>query len=205
MNDPRNPMPPDIATYLRSLEERLEKLERSPRLTNASISDPSGQTRVLLGRLDEDENYGLEVFDENGGERFRVDGRGMIDPYLVGVTFDPTVFKATTSGSFTTLWRVYFPILSHEAIGGYIGWAADAATTGELRIKLGANATVAAPLAAGTSGSQGFVWLHGGTLGTGPAYVDVEARRATGAGSINIYTPGLEVRSPDLATLTGLV
>jgi hypothetical protein len=201
--NPRNPMPPNLAHELRELQRRLETLERAPRLTNASISDPAGVERIVLGLLD-DGNYGLEVFDADGGTRLRVDGDGLSAPYLPGVPRDPNEYLVTTSPAFVTVWHSVFQITSHLAIGGQIGWAADPGTTGELRLKLGAETTDAVPLTAGSSGSQNFAWLHNAPLSSGPQYVEIQARRVSGVGNINIYAPMLDMRAAGGATASGV-
>jgi hypothetical protein len=203
--DLRYPMPENLTTEIQDILRRLRNLELSPKLTNASIADLDGNERVRLGLLDGDENYGLAVFDVDGDTRLRVDGRGMIAPYLPGIPRNPAEYITTTSPTFVTIWQSVFPICSHQAIGGRVGWGADAGTTGELRLKLGSATTDPATLAAGSTGEQIFQWLHGAALGSGPQYVEIQARRTGGVNGINIYSPTLEMRTPDGATAGGLL
>jgi hypothetical protein len=194
-----------LADEVRDIWRRLRNLELSARLTNASMADEDGVERLRLGRLDDNDNYGLAVFDADGGTRLRVDGRGMIAPYLPGIPRNPAEYITTTSPTFVTIWQSVFPICSHQAIGGRVGWGADAGTTGELRLKLGSATTDPATLAAGSTGEQIFQWLHGAALGSGPQYVEIQARRTGGVNGINIYSPTLEMRTPDGATSGGLL
>jgi hypothetical protein len=203
--DPRYPMPPELHHWMQDIERQIRDLGTAPSLTRSSISDDDGNLRVRFGLLDDDGNYGMEIFDLDGGTRLRVDGRGMTAPYLPGIPRNPAEFITTTSPTFVTVWQSVFPVASHQGIGGRVGWGADPGTTGELRLKLGSNTTDAASLAAGTTGEQIFQWLHEATLGSGPQTVEIQARRTGGANGINIYSPTLEMRGPDGATSGGLL
>jgi hypothetical protein len=203
--------PTDIGAVLSDLQRRLHDVECAAGLTNASVADPAGVKRVLLGRLDSAGNYGIEVRDQNGNSMIRVDGNGLRYPglpMLYRKAGDPVI---VTSGTFTSVWEGFIPWVSHNAVRWNSTIGVDAATTGEARLRTNVGGTTYSAvktLAAGTANAYEWNWaIPGLTFGTGPVNVTLEVRRVTGAANINAYGPNtlLQQAAADLgATATGV-
>lgn len=58
-------MPPSQADDMAEIRRRLDRLERSSQLNNATITDPAGVTRVRFGLLP-DGSYGFALYDASG-------------------------------------------------------------------------------------------------------------------------------------------
>lgn len=213
MTESRNPN--GEVEWRQTIERRLAAMERTAQLTTSSIKDGAllildedNVVRARLGLIDPATDfYGISMFDEDGGLRFEVNDDGFRDPWLANPWRDPNVFKPVTSGSFVTVFNCEVEIISHKGVSGRFGWATDGGTTGELKLVLngiGQTATVVLP--AGTTGQQQFQWLHGATLGTGPALFQIQARRTGGAGNVNVYWPDspLYMADPLQCTANGL-
>ncbi len=210
MPDPA--LPPSLAADLADLRRRLSSLESSPKAPFTSINagaltvlDDSGVIRVIVGQLSTPGKYGVQVIDTSGGTPFKVDQDGMHTPYLATPFFDPAASKPVTSGSFVEVYRARVELITEVGCYVWVQASGDASTTGEIRIRTGANTTNAVSVFAGAFVLQQFRWLHGQTLQSGPVDFSIEARRTSGAGNVNVYlNSGLSLTSPTLCTATGL-
>jgi hypothetical protein len=210
---PMTPIDPnDLGALLSDYERRLHNLETASGLTNASMSDPTGTVRVRLGRLTDAGDYGIEVLDENSNSMIRVDGNGLRYPGLPALyrkANDPA--PGVTSATFTPVWEGVIPWVAHNAIRWNSTITADAATTGEARLRTNVGGTTYSAvltIPAGTGAAYEWNWaIPGMTYGTGPVYVTLDVRRTTGAGSLYAYGPNtlLAQAAVDLgATATGV-
>ncbi len=192
---------------------RLRNLERCAQLGSSSIRegalrllDGMSGERARLGQLDEGE-YGMQVVDAGGMPRLRVDGRGMLFPFLPGVTLDPDAFKTVATSTWTFCWYWFTPMVSHQALELFVSWSVSSGTTGEARLTVpGGPSTDPLPLG-GPAGSRhwsSFRWLHGLTLSSGPMFIEVEVRRTAGTGNVIVYEPVGSMRSPAGCTSDGL-
>ena len=169
--------------------------------------DTSGLVRGLIGLITSG-NYGVRVRDASNGIRFSIDNDGYRDPWLAhpwrGV-LSPSR-ESTTSASFQSLWRSRVELLTHKGVACTAAWVTDAGTTAEIRLSSGFGQTSAVALAAGSSGSQQFQWLHGLALGGGPIDFELQARVTGGAGQVHLDEPfgGCEMADPLSCTSTGL-
>jgi hypothetical protein len=193
--DPRNPMPPDLSNELRELQRRLETLERSPRLTSASIDDEDGNTRVVLGRLAEDGSFGIEVFDTDGNRVFAVDEVGLTHPRInVPYRKASDLVGPITSGSFIDTWEAALGVLTGDSVRFSCLVATDAGTTAEARLEvpqLGLTSAVRSIAAGNSSVTSTWTWkppLPIGEYGSG-LLIQLQVRRASGAGNVYSYAP----------------
>lgn len=220
--------PDTMARWMADMERRMRTQETATRAANTSITDSGGKelvrldrdgikifdaagdTRVQIGLIDEaNGRYGLLVRDGDGStQRFRVDERGLLTPYLVAPVVDATDFAVVTSASFVVTHRAQFEVVTHEGLYCWVNATSDAGTTGEMRLynastAQASEAKVIPALSGGTL--QQFRWLHGVALNVGPAYFEVQARRTGGAGNINIYrSPGMWMTDPTLCVADGI-
>jgi hypothetical protein len=137
--DERYPMGDDLVRIIQDLRRRVTSLERSPRLSNSSIVDPSNVERVRLGLLDDD-TYGLQVFDENGDTAFKASGIGITDPGInLPVREGQTPIGPITSGSFVLTWESALGVVTHNALVWTSIIATDPATTAEAKLIVGSS------------------------------------------------------------------
>jgi hypothetical protein len=201
---------PSLASELQDMKRRLANLERSPRLTSASISDPAGVVRVRLGRLNDDgTDFGIIVADQNGADVFEVSGVGMSAPYIPVTVSDAGTFDTVTAGTFTaTRWHLQAETMSHAGLYAWMLLYADAGTNGEVRITCPGLGTATSPIVVtgtGASSYSQFRWLHGSAMNVGPVQFSVEARRTAGAGAFRVYEPpSAALAAAGLCTATGL-
>ena len=126
---------------------------------------------------------------------------GQVDSSLRIAVTDPTFGAGNTSPWFSVV-----PRWARSAIYAEIPWATDAATTGEVKLTAvsGTLQTTAVALAANSSGTVIYNWIHGRGLWTGHANVDLWARRTGGAGNVYIGYPRMWLVDPAGCTTTGL-
>lgn len=206
------PTPGTAPEWMAGIERRLAALERAPRLTNASISDDAGRTRVSLGRLDPDaDDYGLVVYDENETVTFWADGRGTIYPQQQWGLRQAGLYIPITGAAFAPVWQVVTSYTTTDAMRLQVYVSADTATTGEVRLSCNVGGTpvsATVPIPALFGDYVEWKWAIPGVIpGTGPIEVAVEARRTSGAGAINVYQPAQAVSIDSIlagATPTGL-
>lgn len=116
-------------------------------------------------------------------------------------------YQPVTAGSWTVYWQAQVSRWSHQALWAVVPWRTAAATTGELRIEASFSTTSSAvSLAAGSSGTATFRWLHSQVIwspsASGAAWVT--AYRSSGAGDVEIGYPYLALLDPAGATLAGI-
>lgn len=210
--------PADLLREWRDFDRRLRALESAPRATNTSVdegafnvNDADGSEVAELGEFDEGSGiYGVRVrHPATGVVLLQADtDAGLASPYQPLPAVDPFDFRPITSATFVAVWWNVAEVISADAVKVRIGFGADASTPGEVRVVIAnaAGATSAIALPAGTSGFVEFNWRHGMTLQAGPVYFQVEARRVSGAGNVNIYTPTAVLGGAEFlgATATGL-
>lgn len=187
-------------------------MERSNRLTNASITDGSldvvdddDVTRVQIGKLDDD-LFGLIVRDGNGNVRFQGDDRGLVAPTIIGSTQSVNDGVVAT-GSLVVTHKVYVSEVAHQGFEIRIPFDATGAVTIEAQVFDATGGFLSTGLfsAAGVfQGQARFQWLHGIPLGTSPEELWIFARKAAGAGTLTIRPAIVWGRSPVGCTATGL-
>ena len=93
------------------------------------------------------------------------------------------------------------------AVWARVNWRTGAGTTGELRLRAYRNGTVpvsdTVTLAAASSGTVEFLWLHGADIWT-EDILWVEARRTAGANLVEIGFPAVAMVGPEGATAAGV-
>lgn len=114
--------------------------------------------------------------------------------------------NANFSDAAARSWSVPIARLNKVAVWCRIAWTTPAATTGEVKLQefLSGAATSAVALAAGSSGTQTFVWLHNLPLWSAQLLFDVRVRRTGGAGTVLVQAPSFALVDPLGATLTGI-
>jgi hypothetical protein len=205
---------------IRTLERRVDELTGARPLQHTSMTagaltvvDPTTGDAVKAGVVridDEGSKYGL-ILVAGGAIVFEVNSiDGFRQPSLPWQSIPQKAlgagpFVVTTSATFEALYKAVGTI-THKAIGMTAIILTDASTTGEVRIRHGGGTTtgiVACP--AGSQVTATFRWLHGQTIGTGPHVFDLQGRRASGAGNVNVYWPEkTEMIAPSFATSDGL-
>ena len=132
-------------------------------------------------------------------------------PYQSSVPPDANWYTGHTNGFLTdsqgTPWVMPIPRVAKPAAYCRIAWITPAATTGEIRVtsgSVGATTTSTVVLPAGSSGVQTFLWLHNVRLWQNQVIFDVQARRASGAGTVLVQAPVFALVDTNSATLTGL-
>lgn len=173
-----------------------------------SMFDADGDLRARIGLVD-GTHYGLLALDADGvTPRLWVDDRGLQDPYLSAPCVDAdTDYKVVTSGTFVTTHRAQFEQITSQGLYCWVTATAPAGTTGEIRLRdVATTATTdAVAVPAGGQVVQQFRWLHGSTLSAGPVTFEVQARRTSGAGDVNVYKPpGMWMTSPGLCVTDGV-
>lgn len=130
-------------------------------------------------------------------------------PYLPGVV-DSQWRQAITAATFgvgnTSPWAFIVPRVARTACRCVIPWATDAATTGEVKLTAagGTLSTSAVALAANSSGTVTYNWIHGRAVWSGHVNFDLWARRTGGAGNVYIGYPTFYLIDPAGCTTTGI-
>ena len=173
-----------------------------------SMYDADGDLRARIG-ITEAGRYGLLVLDAGGTvQRLWADERGILSPYLSAPLVDAdSDYKVVTSGSFVATHRAQFETITSQGLYCWVTATAAAGTTGEIRLRnTGTGATTEAVVVPdGGQVTQQFRWLHGSALSAGPITFEVQARRTTGAGDLNVYrAPGMWMTAPGLCVADGV-
>ena len=129
-------------------------------------------------------------------------------PYLLNPSADwyvPYTGAAFGAGG----WSGIMPRVAHPGVYCRFNWRTGAGTTGEVRLLSNAGfapggSTAIVALAAASSGTITFLWLHGLPLWITSYNLDLEARRTGGANSVEIQAPLLYLIDPSGCTATGL-
>jgi hypothetical protein len=218
--------PEDMGQLLADIDRRLRTLETAQRAAYTSIVDDNGKEvvrldrtgikiydadgdlRVAMGQLQTD-RYGFLVLDPGGAiARLHIDESGILSPYLAAPFVDAdTDFKPTTSAAFVATHRAQLEQITSEGLYCWVVATAPAGTTGEIRLRnVGTGAvTEAVPVPDGGQVTKQFRWLHGASLSAGPVTFEVQARRTSGAGAVNVYRPpGCWMTAPGLCVADGV-
>lgn len=192
-------LPPTLAGKFGELEHRIEWLERSNKLLASTITggslvvqDDDGVIIARIGRLVSGFD-GLRVQTASGASMLEADQeRGMVTPWLATPWRDTTLSKVVTSGTMGTVWETATELLFSIDLLFRVRVTVDAATTGELQVFHGQTAAVIGSvksLTASTDAFYEFRFTHSIALNSGPHTFSLQARRASGAGNVTVYTP----------------
>lgn len=208
-------LPGDIASVLNDILRRLSTLESTSRLASSAIQDgaltildSSGNTVVIIGK--QGSVYGVTTQTPAGFPIFETTNEGLVFPGMPApMVNEQTGQIAVTSGTLVTTFGGQFDAATADSITVIVGWSTDAATTGELVLTnnvVGGASSSAKSLPAGSSGFQTFLWKHSQPVGSGPFFPMLQARRTSGAGNVNVFTPYTSYQVPSSrsgATTTG--
>lgn len=197
MND--SALPPSFAARIADYERRLANVERSPRLTNASIS---GFLKL--------KNEGVETFfvgtDTDGKQALRIqngptepavwwdEDYGLLYPYSQSGWMDNSVTKAVTSATHLDWYVSRVGCIQSSFIEAAIQITAPVGTSYEVQLRhlySGGPASVTSPTVAGTGVAQNCTvkWRHNIPHARGPIMWTWSVRRVSGAGTISMYEP----------------
>jgi hypothetical protein len=209
---PANPLdgPSGLAEKLRELERRLTELEAARPLGNTTISqgtlrvvDSNGDLRVQIGEMvgagGTGDVWGIEVVNQpgtadwpNGEPFFRASDDGAEFPYQSLPMVDESLVSSVTSGSFVATWTAATGILMHRYASALVWVTTPVGTTGEIRLTSGAAESDAVTIPSNTNTYVSIpAFAHGLSIWTGPHYFDIEARRTSGAGNVDVHQPAL--------------
>lgn len=219
-------LPADVAAKLADLERRLDNLERSPRLPFSSTRggafvffDENGSPRWVMGNvhvtgagaIQTQEAYAVVGQGDGGATVFalRQGDRGIGLPIINLPMVRTNNFIVVTSGTFASTHNVTVDFSSWEVINFETALGVDAATTGEIRLRDGitGQTTNAIQVVGPAIPIVRFAWLHPAACGSGDPRgrsvtlgLNVEARRVSGAGNVNVYDSSRVQLSSLLAT-----
>ena len=209
-------------------EERIRQLERRigeltgarpmqhTAMTGGSVKvlDPASTDAVVMGRVSTVEGvdrYGLElaaggavIFEVNSVEGWRSPALQLMTVPQKALGAGP--FVVTTSATFEPCYKAA-GTATHLSFSTTLVLLCPAATTGEVRIRHGSSGTTTGTVACPASSqvTATFRWLHAQQLGSGPHSFYVEGRRASGAGSVQVFWPDrAEMSAGDFASTDGV-
>ena len=200
-------MPDDIVDQIKELARRVETLERSPRLQNASIDKGSltvmggpGKTRVKMGLL-EDGSYGINMYDGQGNPL----SVSQLAFGLMGIANDATVTPALNAWTFDNALLQITTVTNHRLIvivtASIVAGASGTGTPSDAWYGWGASVTdlngVAIPGANIAADLSHALYAHyaantGMDARTQASYVDVRTGIPNGAYTV---TPAMYVAS----------
>lgn len=159
------PLPDNLATRLRALEDRIDTLERAAR---TSVGIANGSVTLLAA-----------------------DANGWNIPVLVTPWRKFGDQFVTTSATFTTAYRTNVRNLLGAGILVDVAVNCDPSTTGEVRLNLAGTLAGVASCAAGVTTNVAWRWAHGFPLGGNGVnrQLDLEVRRVSGAGNVSVSEP----------------
>lgn len=200
MLDPAMPDPTGAAE-LRDLRRRIEALERANKLLASSIvggslivKDDDAVEIVRLGRLVSGfdglrvQTAALEPVLEADQER------GTVVPWLMSPWYGSTGWSLiTTSATMQTLWETATELLFSYSVLFRVRVKCAAATTGEIQIVHAQTSTVMGgttkAIPAASDAFYEFRYIHGISMNSGPHTFQLQARRTSGAGNVEVYNP----------------
>lgn len=161
---------------------------------------PTGESIVIIGEItwfdiDTDRvEQGIIVQRTDGKDMLAIgaNGRGLLSPVM---TYQPrrlNEFITVTSGVFTPVWQFIVPSIPSNSIQVRVVVGCDVGTTGEVRLSIaGVGTTATIPCASGTTTDTTFKWdtEEIGLDISSQFFVNVEARRASGAGNVAVHMP----------------
>lgn len=217
---------PNLARELAEMRRRLDRLERSPRLTNASASDDAGVKRIEFGKIAHPlsdpvgaEDFGIIGRNSAGAEVFLVDSGGSRVPgdkgfiqAAAGGSTNATPQDTHTSTSFVESWSSWFVgVLGSVVTVQLLIAAGTGITAAEARLRTtGLNSGDATsdviPLTANNSLVQyTWSWNPGGTVAAGDVWgLLIDTRIVTGAGTMTIVKPRFCIQRSEVGITTNV-
>lgn len=100
-------------------------------------------------------------------------------------------FTEVTSGSFVPTCHWNLPAAYSEVLNAWVVITTPAGTTGEVRLREFYSGAVSDTIAVPALSNNFYTWewLHGVSLGGAICEFRVEARRTSGTGAVNVYSP----------------
>jgi len=195
-----------FAEELRALKARVADLEGQPLVgSQMTVKDVDGNVKARLGGLTtvggSGKSFGLEFVNQpgtgnwpGGTPYFRVSEEGFEFPYSLMATSDIGQYVGVAVGSFAPIYRANTGLILHPCVAMRASIFCPVGTTGEIRLTAGGYGSLASSAVTIPDGHVGFLevpaWAHTLELWTGPYSFDVEVRRTSGAGTIQVFNPG---------------
>lgn len=189
-------IPDGVLQLIKDLTNRVRILESASRLQTSSLrdgtlylQDQNGANIVVLGKQG-DGSHGVAMFAPAGFPIWEfVESKGLVYPASSVPMRQISAVDNVTSASFFGMSTGRSDTYTASAFYSHFGYSVPAGTTGEVFFKDAVGATSTLTLGGPSSGFIEVAWLHGATIGAGPAIPEVQARRTGGAGTVNIYVP----------------
>lgn len=116
-------------------------------------------------------------------------------------------YQPCSSASLIQVWEMIVPRWTGLAVWARVNWRTGAGTTGAIRLIANRGGTFPAsdtvPVAAASSGTIDFLWLHNGDIWTEDV-LWVQAQRTAGANLVEIGFPAVAMVGPEGATTAGV-
>lgn len=160
--------------------------------------DTAGNYTTRLGKAASDADAGIIIStdgDNMGNYSLYANGGGLIRPAVPIVWWDPNVVKAATTGTFDSKWRCLVRFNPSKQIYITVRNVTDVGTTGEMRIinvttGLQWGSTMTMNTGGVVFGSVFYADMSDIDVGVNDTFqLSIEARRASGAGNVWLYTP----------------
>lgn len=202
--------PSQFKAWMRSIEQRIDKLETARRLPNSSMSggtfeltSEDGHPKLLFfGTVassgDGAPLYGVQINDAKGDVVFAVDEsvNGIVYPQFYGQWTVPQA-QSITNSSFVTVAECSYGAFAHDVMVADAAIVVPAGTTAEVRVFDNANSISTNTLSVSASGNVRLNWLHPYKVGWGDdrpgrpqtAFLQWQVRRSGGAGTILAFPP----------------
>jgi hypothetical protein len=191
-----------FAKWKQETEERLRALETAPRISNTSqrggsfiLLDDQGREVWTFGQYTRGAftDYGILCQAPDGGPTnpttLEVNTDGMEAPWIPLQVTRSSEFVVVTSGAYVNVWECTAGLLVSNAIEWASVVGCDAATTADCRLEIpGVKTSGVIACAAASFTSLIWSWLHEQNLGAN-MYVNLQVRRTSGAGNVNVYHP----------------
>jgi hypothetical protein len=192
-----------FAAWKGDIEKRLRALESSPALPFSSSrggrirwKDPDDNIMTLFGLFNNGitDFQGHVMYDVNDKAvvMIRADKAGLVHPEFQAVFVPLNSFTAVTSGTFVPTHRLNPTHVYHEVLRVALRVQSGAGSVGEIRIKenISGITTNVLTTTAGANQTAVFEWIHPVAVSTGTGSngdFELEARRVSGANSIDVY------------------
>lgn len=194
----------NMAMQIADLARRVKDLESAPQLGTSSIRggslavlDGSGEPIALLGNVPNSagaqDATGFLVVDPVSGQAtiWANDDDGLLCPQQGAAWHIITERFDSVSATFETAFEARFEQVACPWVKTTVILSADATTPGEARlihVQSGA-VTNTKSIPAGSNALYTAYWTHGAAVHTGPATIQLQIRRVSGAGQVHAYTP----------------
>jgi hypothetical protein len=209
MNDPA--LTPSLASELADVKRRLRNLESSPRLRLSSVTpggslivpNAAGETLVIFGHVqDGDAAYPDIDFSSDGilVRKTAVDDnrqalmwadtqKGWISPPQPVAWQKSSDARDITASTFVAAWSALVAFQSLQIAFNFSA-SVSVGSTAELRFTVGGSQVGSTlTLSSGQAHTWRYSGLHGAALGIGSLSFAIEARVASGAGTVSVYEP----------------